>query len=322
MEGKLKRVGADGGPVQTICESGSGFFGAWSRDGTILFTKEFGTPIVAVSASGGTPRPVTALDAARGEVAHFHPAFLPDGRHFVFVARNIDPGEDLRHARVARFEGGAAALPRRLRRDLRDRRATCCLRATTRSSPGGSIRGSLQLSGQPVTRDRAGPLRNRRQPPVGLGGRRPPGLPAVDGAAPARLGGSQGARARHARRRRRVRRRPPLARRPEGRRRAARSVARTERGRLGAGRLPRDGRHGSPPSAPTSSHRRGSRTANGWSTSPITWASTISTSGRRAEAPRRSLVATKQDKILPSISPDGKSLLYCRCRGRQFRARS
>jgi Tol biopolymer transport system component len=90
-EGRLKRVGADGGPVQTICESGGAWFGAWNRQGTILFPKEFGTPIVAVSASGGTPQPVTALDPARGEVAHAHPAFLPDGRHFVFVARNIDP---------------------------------------------------------------------------------------------------------------------------------------------------------------------------------------------------------------------------------------
>ena len=91
MDGKLKRVGVDGGPAQAICESGSGFFGAWGRDGTILFTKEFGTPIVAVAASGGTARPVTTIDAARGEVAHFHPGFLPDGRHFVFVARNVDP---------------------------------------------------------------------------------------------------------------------------------------------------------------------------------------------------------------------------------------
>jgi len=90
-EGKLKRVGAEGGPIQTICESGSGFYGAWNRQGTILFTKEFGTPIVRVSAAGGTAQPVTALDRARGEVAHFYPVFLPDGRHFVFVARNGDP---------------------------------------------------------------------------------------------------------------------------------------------------------------------------------------------------------------------------------------
>jgi Tol biopolymer transport system component len=90
-EGRLKRIGADGGPVQTICESGGAFSGAWSRQGTILFTKEFGAPIVAVPATGGAPQPVTALDVARGEVAHFHPAFLPDGLHFLFVARNIDP---------------------------------------------------------------------------------------------------------------------------------------------------------------------------------------------------------------------------------------
>ncbi len=90
-EGRLKRIGAEGGPVQTICESGGAFSGAWGRQGTILFTREFGTPIVAVPATGGTPRPVTALDPARGEVAHFHPAFLPDGRHFIFVARNLDP---------------------------------------------------------------------------------------------------------------------------------------------------------------------------------------------------------------------------------------
>jgi eukaryotic-like serine/threonine-protein kinase len=90
-EGRLKRIGAEGGPVQTICESGGAFSGAWSRQGTILFNKEFGTPLVAVPATGGTPQPVTALDQARGELTHYHPVFLPDGRHFVFVAPNIDP---------------------------------------------------------------------------------------------------------------------------------------------------------------------------------------------------------------------------------------
>jgi Tol biopolymer transport system component len=90
-EGKVKRVGPDGGPVQTISDSGSGFFGAWTRDGSIAFTSEFGSPIVSVPVSGGAPRPVTAIDASKGEVAHFHPAFLPDGRHFVYVARNGDP---------------------------------------------------------------------------------------------------------------------------------------------------------------------------------------------------------------------------------------
>jgi eukaryotic-like serine/threonine-protein kinase len=92
-EGRLKRISAGGGPIQTICESGGAFSGTWSREGTILFEKDFGTPIVAVSAGGGTPRPVTVLDPARGELAHSHPAFLPDGRHFVFVAPNLDPAK-------------------------------------------------------------------------------------------------------------------------------------------------------------------------------------------------------------------------------------
>jgi eukaryotic-like serine/threonine-protein kinase len=89
-DGKLKRIGWDGGPIQTICDSGGAFIGAWSRQGTILFNKEFGGPIVAVSAAGGAPRPVTAPESARGE-AHDHPVFLPDGRQFVFVTRDIDP---------------------------------------------------------------------------------------------------------------------------------------------------------------------------------------------------------------------------------------
>jgi Tol biopolymer transport system component/tRNA A-37 threonylcarbamoyl transferase component Bud32 len=87
---RLKRVAADGGPVQTVCESGSAFSGAWGSQGTILFSSYWGSPIMAVSATGGVPRPVTALDPVRGDLTHSHPAFLPDGKHFVFVAPNVD----------------------------------------------------------------------------------------------------------------------------------------------------------------------------------------------------------------------------------------
>jgi WD40 repeat protein len=46
---------------------------------------------MSVAASGGTPVPATTLDAARGDASHLYPVFLPGGRRFVFVARNIDP---------------------------------------------------------------------------------------------------------------------------------------------------------------------------------------------------------------------------------------
>ena len=43
---------------------------------------------------------------------------------------------------------------------------------------------------------------------------------------------------------------------------------------------------------------------------PIMSASTTSTSGRQAEGAEKVLVRSKQDKVLPTVSPDGRSLLY------------
>ncbi len=91
-EGRLRRMGAEGGPARTVCDVGGwGLGGSWSHQGTILFMPEFGLGIVAVPATGGVPRPVTVLDTAHGDSAHFFPEFLPDGRHFLFLSRNLDP---------------------------------------------------------------------------------------------------------------------------------------------------------------------------------------------------------------------------------------
>jgi Tol biopolymer transport system component len=89
--GRLRRIDVGGGSVQTICESGNGFGGSWGSTGTIVFGSEFGRGLLSVSSAGGKPSTATTLDSARGDVAHLFPEFLPDGRHFVFVARNRDP---------------------------------------------------------------------------------------------------------------------------------------------------------------------------------------------------------------------------------------
>jgi serine/threonine protein kinase len=91
QDGRLRRVGLDGGAVQTICESGPGLGGSWSPEGRIVFAPRFGAGLMAVAASGGTPVPATSLDSARGDAAHLFASFLPDGRHFLFVARNVTP---------------------------------------------------------------------------------------------------------------------------------------------------------------------------------------------------------------------------------------
>jgi Tol biopolymer transport system component len=86
-QGKLKKIDVTGGPPQVVCDAEVGEGGTWNRDGTIVFAPNMGTGLVRVSAAGGTPVPVTMLDEAKQELSHYHPWFLPDGRHFLFVAR-------------------------------------------------------------------------------------------------------------------------------------------------------------------------------------------------------------------------------------------
>ena len=88
---RLQRIAADGGAVQTICEGGAGLGATWTPSGRIVFAPRFGTGLSSVAASGGVPTPATTLDATRGDAAHLFPKALPDGRHFLFVARNVDP---------------------------------------------------------------------------------------------------------------------------------------------------------------------------------------------------------------------------------------
>jgi Tol biopolymer transport system component len=71
---------------------GSGLGAAWGA-GQIVFVSEFGSPLSRVPADGGARAPATVIDRARGDAAHVYPTFLPDGRHFVFAARNVDPGK-------------------------------------------------------------------------------------------------------------------------------------------------------------------------------------------------------------------------------------
>jgi Tol biopolymer transport system component len=90
--GKLKKVDVGGGPVTVLTDAYSVNRGAWSPEGSILFVPRPNGPIHAVADTGGTSRPVTTLDAGRGETSHrvFH--FLPDGRHFLFGTSGQRPG--------------------------------------------------------------------------------------------------------------------------------------------------------------------------------------------------------------------------------------
>jgi len=92
--GKLKKISVSGGPPQTICDAAEGRGGAWNRDGIIIFTPGATGALYQVPATGGEPAPVSVLDQSRSEISHRWPQFLPDGRHFIYLARSNRP--DLR----------------------------------------------------------------------------------------------------------------------------------------------------------------------------------------------------------------------------------
>jgi serine/threonine protein kinase len=62
-QGRLQRVSATGGVVQSVCVAPAGRGGTWGRDSNIVFAASSSGGLSRVSAAGGTPQPVTTLDA-------------------------------------------------------------------------------------------------------------------------------------------------------------------------------------------------------------------------------------------------------------------
>ena len=83
---KLKCVDVGGGPPRALTDVLVGRGGAWSSTGVILFCPRPLGVLQQISENGGESSAVTSLDAARGEAGHGFPQFLPDGRHFIYIA--------------------------------------------------------------------------------------------------------------------------------------------------------------------------------------------------------------------------------------------
>jgi Tol biopolymer transport system component len=91
-ESKLKTIDLSGGSAQVICDASLGRGAAWGPGDVILFSAGPTSPLMRVSASGGTPAPFTTIDAAQ-HTSHRWPFFLPDGKHFLYLAMNHDPAK-------------------------------------------------------------------------------------------------------------------------------------------------------------------------------------------------------------------------------------
>ncbi len=97
----LRKIDANGGPVFKLAPVTEGRGGSWNRDGVILFTPSARGPIYRVSADGGAAAQETVLGPK--DITHRYAHFLPDGRHFLYLARRspIGAGAGMESAIVA-----------------------------------------------------------------------------------------------------------------------------------------------------------------------------------------------------------------------------
>jgi Tol biopolymer transport system component len=137
-QGTLKRISATGGPPSLICNVGGRDL-AWSSENVILIGGQ-GKPLFKVPATGGEPIPATELGPH--ETTHDYPVFLPDGRHFFYLARR---GGDPKDWDV--FVGSL---------DSKDRRLLPGIHAAVRYSPTGHVLYVLNrtLMARPFDRNR------------------------------------------------------------------------------------------------------------------------------------------------------------------------
>ena len=92
VPGKLKRVDLNGGAPADVTGLKQGKGGSWGPGGVIIFAPEPSSALMKVNASGGTAEPLTKLDPAL-YTSHRWPFFLPDGKHFLYLAINHDPSK-------------------------------------------------------------------------------------------------------------------------------------------------------------------------------------------------------------------------------------
>jgi len=104
-DGRLKKVPASGGTVQTLCDAQDGRGASWGAGGTIAFAPGPYSGLFLVSSSGGAATQVTT-PTVEG-TTHRLPYFLPDGKRLLFLSSG--PGEGV-HNGIHSFDLDSKAV--------------------------------------------------------------------------------------------------------------------------------------------------------------------------------------------------------------------
>jgi serine/threonine protein kinase len=89
---KLLRIPATGGAVAIVADAPNSRGGTWGTNDVIVFAADFTGPLFKVNAQGGVSQPATVIDRTR-HTTHRWPWFLPDGKHFIFLATSHTGGD-------------------------------------------------------------------------------------------------------------------------------------------------------------------------------------------------------------------------------------
>ena len=90
--GKLMKIPASGGAISPLADAPNSRGGTWGADDVLIFCPNYLGPLMRVSAQGGTATPATTVDTSKHSTHRF-PWFLPDGKHFLYIATSHSGGD-------------------------------------------------------------------------------------------------------------------------------------------------------------------------------------------------------------------------------------
>jgi Tol biopolymer transport system component len=85
-DGKLQKVSVHGGAPIALADAVGYRGGTWGEDDTIIFPTQYTSGLFRVPAGGGATQVATHLDAARSEITHRWPQFLPGAKAVLYTS--------------------------------------------------------------------------------------------------------------------------------------------------------------------------------------------------------------------------------------------
>lgn len=98
---RLRKLSLDSGVVETLAKARGRSGGTWNNNGVIVGTERGG--VFQVQAGGGPVERISTGDESFSE--YLYPSFLPDGVHFLYLARNYSGTSEKQELRVGSLHG-------------------------------------------------------------------------------------------------------------------------------------------------------------------------------------------------------------------------